>query len=190
MSFKNEIVAALNPAETGKVRTYLLFNRANGVFYGHASWHENHGFSEDYFYVADVMFDQENEIVVGTYPDYKIELQVERPQPIYEDFLNELTSQSITERYSIPNQINNIAAVVLLLAKQAGLEKDPLVETLNLQVAEIADFVRNNQLRKAGYKNNSAFEYVTTEQAIARENAKVEGGLYEVLGPRDIAFSS
>lgn len=190
MSFTSELVTAMTPPEPGKSKFYLLFNRANGAFYGFASWHEEHGFNPDYFVIVEEMFDPDNETVVGTYPDYKIELQVEQPQPIFEDFLNELTAQSITERYSIPTQINNIAAVVALIAERAGMGDEPLVQTLQDQIAEISDFVRNNQLRKAGYKNNPAFQYVSTEQAIAEENAKVEGGLYEVLGPRDIAFSS
>lgn len=183
--FSNLATAFEQAAITGgKTPCWLLFNRSNGVYYGCAQYDKEHAFDEDYFYVIEAEMDVVYDTVVGTYPDYTIEAKADQPQEIDEAMLNSLTRSNITERYPLETQVNNMSAVLLLLAEKVGLKDDPLVVALQDQVDEIADILQNNKLRKAGYQNNDAFTYLTTEQRAQAENSKYAGGLHELMGPR------
>jgi hypothetical protein len=170
----------------GKVKVWLIFNRANGVYWGFAQYDDDHAFDEDYFVLVEAEMDATYEGVVGTYPDYKIMAKADMPQEIDEAMLNAMTSANIEARYPVTKQINNLSAVVLLLAQTAGLQDNELVMALQEQVDEIADILRNNSLRKQGYAGNDAFKYVTTDERARAENSKYEGGLHELMGPRTV----
>lgn len=170
----------------GKTLALLLFNKSNGVFFGVTQYDPDHAIDQDYFWVVEDEIDVVYDDVVGTYPDYQIVAKADQPQVIQEAYLNAVASDSITSRFPLPAQVNTIAAALLAIAEAAGLKELPAVVDLQTQVDEIADILKNNSLRKAGYANNSAFTYLTTEEEASAENAKYAGGLHELMGPRTV----
>ena len=168
-------------------KVFLLFNKASGTFISWAGWHEPHGIDPTLFDIAvQEDFSESTQKVIGKYPDYQVVEIADMPQQVGEGYIDGMTVTEITTKYPLERQVNNIADALLAVIAHVGAT-GPAVEALQDQVAEIKEIIAVGKLRKQGYASDDSFEYVSTAQAAELEASKYEGGLGEVIGPRQVS---
>lgn len=170
------------------IKVFLLFNKSSGAFYGWAGWHEPHGFDERMFSIAvQEEFNASTQTVVGLYPAYQVVEIADQPQQVGEAYVDRMTSEEILAKYSLESQVNNIAMAVLSLAAALGKTDLPALVTLTDQVDHIQEILQVGNLRKDGYSSDDSFEFVTNQGFAEKEALIYEGGLGELVGPRQVS---
>lgn len=170
------------------IKVFLLFNKISGAFYGWAGWHEPHGFDERMFSIAvQEEFNASTQTVVGLYPAYQVVEIADQPQQVGEAYVDRMTSEEILAKYSLESQVNNIAMAVLSLAAALGKTELPALVTLTDQVDHIQEILQVGNLRKDGYSSDDSFEFVTNQGFAEKEALIYEGGLGELVGPRQVS---
>lgn len=170
------------------IKVYLLFNKNSGAFYGWAGWHEPHGFDTRLFDIAvQEEFNASTQTVIGIYPGYQVVEIADQPQQVGEAYVDRMTSEEILAKYSLESQVNNIAMAVLSLAAALGKTELPALVTLTDQVDHIQEILQVGNLRKEGYSSDDSFEFVTNQDFAEKEALIYEGGLGEIVGPRQVS---
>lgn len=170
------------------LKVFLLFNKNSGAFYGWAGWHEPHGFDERLFSIAvQEDFNASTQKVIGIYPEYQVVEIADQPQEVGEAYVDRMTSEEILAKYSLESQVNNIAMAVLSLAQHLGAVELPALVTLTDQVDHIQEILQVGNLRKEGYSSDDSFEFVTNQGVSEKEALIYEGGLGELVGPRQVS---
>lgn len=170
------------------IKVFLLFNKSSGAFYGWAGWHEPHGFDERMFSIAvQEEYNASTQTVIGLYPAYQVVEIADQPQQVGEAYVDRMTSTEILAKYSLESQVNNIAMAVLSLAAALGKTELPALVTLTDQVDHIQEILQVGNLRKEGYSSDDSFEFVTNQGFAEKEALIYEGGLGELVGPRQVS---
>lgn len=185
------LVSTISEAGVGLLTTqkvFLLFNKVSGAYIAWVAWHHPHGIDEN-LYDIDVVesFSSSTQKVIGFYPNHQVVEIADQPQEISEVYIDGMTVEEIKSRYSLERQVNNIAAAVLALAEHVGATQlESLIELAD-QVDSIKEILEVGNLRKEGYSSDDSFVYVSKAAAAELEAAKFEGGLGEIIGPRQIS---
>lgn len=181
-TFQDAAVGLLVPQ-----KVFLLFNKVSGTFISWAGWHEPHGIDPNLFDIAvEESFCESTQTVIGKYPDHQVVEIADQPQQVGEGYIDGMTVTEISTKYPLERQVNNIADALLEIAAHVGAS-GPAVQALIDQVDEIKDIIAVGKLRKQGYASDDSFEYVSTTQANEVEASKYEGGLGELIGPRQVS---
>ena len=172
---------------TQAMKVYVLFNKTNGVFFGWFSYHEPHGFDENYF-IVDVAenFNPETQDIKGVASDWQVVDKATQPQVMTEEVADKLTETEILDRYSVGKQLNNLSSAVVAIGEALGVGNLPEIEELREQVAQISLILAAGNLRKAGYELDDSYEYLTKEQMAIQDSLRYEGGLHELIGPQPV----
>jgi hypothetical protein len=178
---------ALNTLTSGeRVRSLLMFNKANGEFISAISWNDPATLGgQDYILFVEDQYDMMNDVVKGKYPDYKVVNKNEGPQPYYESQADAALSAKITKMYPVVEQVNVIGRALAILGEKLGV-MDKLGE-----LTEMIEYIKLckdvNASTKEFYRESPDYIYISNEELAAQENARYEGGLHEALGPRTIS---
>jgi hypothetical protein len=137
--------------------------------------------TEHYDYV-EIEIDIKTQKVEGVKDNFRVvDIAVSKTK-IYETMVNNQCKEKIYARFHLEVQLDLIRDVVTKLADKAGLLHDEL--------ADMNDYIdgvkRANKVLKQAYISNPDFEFVTIEQEMAEHDAKLDGGLHEVMGPKNL----
>lgn len=178
LSVLNEQVA------NGRTLCSLFFNKLNGMFLHASSPVDiNNIANQEYVTIVDDQFDFINDIVVGNYPDYKIQHRDEATPVFYEAQADTAMSTKITKEYPVVEQVNILGRAISKLAEVHGIELPELQEMLS-HISLCRDI---NASTKEFYRDSPDFIYISNEELAEQEAARTEGGLHELYGPRTIA---
>ncbi|WDS62254.1 hypothetical protein [Pseudomonas phage D6] len=177
-----DVVQALGTQEN-RSECVLGFNKVNGVFlFALANTKIEDLTNPGHFVFVTDQMSLTEDVVQGTYPDYKIVAKSDLPQVIYEMELDQMMATKITERYPIAEQVNILGRAVQTLAKEHGIELDELEELLDyIQLAR-----NTNREHKESYANDPAYQYISNAELAEQELQRYEGGVHEALGPRQV----
>ncbi|BEG72404.1 hypothetical protein [Pseudomonas phage PA1C] len=179
--------------EKGRKPVVLCFNRLNGKFIVATSMtiDQCDPDNPNVIYVEDNMDLFNGDRVVGDLTinddgtwekNYSILGENEGPRLIYEAQLDNQMAYKITQRYPVVEQVNVLGRAIVALAEKTGLELTELSEMLDY-IKLCKDTSRNH---KEFYQNDPNYEYITNEQEAEDRAATFEGGLHELIGPRNI----
>lgn len=187
-------VSLISDAYTGLLKTikvFAIFNKVNGAYIQWVNWHEPHAIDENIFDIAVIEnFSPNTQQIIGEYPNFKVVNTADLPQEVSEEFVDTMTAEEITGRFSIPNQINTISKAILAIANHLQANNLPEIQELEEQVMTIDEILRVGNLRKEGYSEDDSFVFVTKEDRQQEYNKIFEGGLGETIGPRQIVSGS
>jgi hypothetical protein len=184
----------------GKLPVTILFNKQNGMYITYVVVPLAMSQHDDTLYEArEAMFDHALDVIQGQLTklpsglwqeDWKVILRSELPEEVYEHALNLQAEQKITKRYPIVDQINLVVAALQRLAKEHDLNDHPEFQALAEMTSYTAQVLETNAAKKEFYRDHPDVIYISDEQREAETSARMEGGIHEALGPRDVTGGS
>lgn len=176
-----------------RVPTTHFFNKLNGMHLWSVMNNTTgpHPHDPELFVTRQAPFNHSRDRLVGglivgengTYTDaFKIIDQSEDTPVYYESNLNQQAESKITKKYPIVAQINVLSRVIKTIADKVGVE----VEELDEMLSYIQLCLDTNAAQKEFYRGNADVSYVSDEDASDELARKMEGGVHEWIGPRDV----
>jgi hypothetical protein len=180
-----------------KIRALIQFNKITGEPVAEMMWVDPETLNNDFFVYREVMFDFQNDMVVGTADNFEIKNKLEMPIVMTEEQLDAAARDKITKEYPVIQQVNIVGTAILKLEEQLrdltaalkerfGMEFD--LSSATAQLVEMRNYIdevkRANTIRKTFYQESPDYEYISYEAAAAAEARRLEGGLHEAYGPR------
>lgn len=160
-------------APTGAMKVLAQFNRLTGELITVMQYVDPNTLNQEPFvYRVIEDFNFEEDEVVGTADDFKVVKTEDMPSLVSEEDLNERAREKITKRYPLAHQLSIVGDALHKLAVEAGVDLPDLEE----MVGYVKEVRRENQVRKAFYRESKDYEYVTVEEASRREARRLEGG--------------
>lgn len=166
----------------GAAKMLAQFNATSGALINVISVVPLEWLNTEHYDYVEIEIDIQTQKVEGTKDSFKIVDIASSKTKIYESMVNNQCKEKIYARFHLEVQLDLIRDVVTKLADQAGLEHEAL--------ADMNDYIdgvkRANKILKQAYISNPDFEFVTIEQELAESEAKLDGGLHEVMGPKNL----
>lgn len=166
----------------GPTKMLAQFNAVSGVWTNTIGLIDLSFLDTEHYKYAEVTIDIETQKIVGTYDNFKIVDIATAPTVVYEAMLNNQCKEKIYARFQLEVQLDLLRDVVTQLADKAGLEHEAL--------ADMNDYIdackEANKKLKEAYINNPDFEYISLDDQKAYEEAKLDGGLHEIMGPKNL----
>lgn len=161
------------------------FNAITGVFIALHEITNESILNKDYFVYMQLEIDPEQEVVKGIYPDISVVNKTDEPAVFYESALNNVAKNKIFKEYDVIDQLNVMNLCLKRLLENNGISV-PEFDEMNSYIEEVK---RTNDLRKETLISDPNFVFVTKEEEYEQYNLRLEGGLHEALGPREISPS-
>lgn len=184
----------------GRVPTTLLFNKQNGIYFTFVCIPlASAQYDEALYEGREALFDHANDVVIGKLTknangEFEDTFEVipasEQKEKVYERTLNMQAEQKITKMYPLVNQVNLLVSAIQRLAKEHEFTDLPEFKALAEMTSYIDQCIETNQAKKVFYSGNPDVDYYTDERVAAEESARMEGGIHEALGPRNITGGS
>ncbi len=170
--------------KNGRVPCSLFFNKLNGMFLHASSLVDPNDINNtEYLTIVEDNFDLMNDVVIGCFPDYKIQDRTEGPQPFHEAQADAAMSTKITKVYPVVEQVNVLGRAIAKIAAATNTDLTELVEML--EYIKLCKEINANT--KEFYRESPDFIYISNAELAETDAARTEGGLHELYGPRTIA---
>lgn len=177
--------AIINAFTAGQRRMLAQFNAITGAFIALHELANESVLNKDYFTYLEVTIDPNQEVVIGTYPDVQVVNKTDTQVVFYESAMNNAAKSKIFKEYDLIDQLNVMNLCIQQLLEKAGITVPEFTE-MNSYIQEV---IRTNNLRKETVAADPNFTYISKEQEYEQYNLRLEGGLHEELGPREISPS-
>jgi len=163
-----------------ETNAWAQFNKITGVFTGIFQDVPVEMLNQEYYNYIPIKINVQTQTVVGTYDNFSIVNIVEQPAPAYEIALDNAAQAKIDKIYPIYDRLDMHERILSLICEKVGIDDFEFTEMLSY----IEEVKKNNQLFKESIMNDPNFTYISREQQRETENARLEGGLHEFIGPR------
>jgi len=178
-----DLTNALDSVIPNGTQTMLAqFNAASGIYINVISVVPLEWLDTEHYDYVQVEIDIKTQRVEGVKDNFRIVDIASSKTKIYETMVNNQCKEKIYARFQLEVQLDIIRDVVTQLADKSGLLHDAL--------ADMNDYIdgvkRANKILKQSYISNPDFEFITIEQELAETEAKLDGGLHEVMGPKNL----
>lgn len=178
-----EMLAAQNAViPTGRQPMLAKFNKYSGAFITCIGVIPLEYLNTENFAFVEVDIDPITQIIEGKLESFKIVDKATAKTKIYERQVNNMCKEKIYKRFQLEVQLDILRDAITEIAEKVGVENEALAD-MN---AYIDGVKRANKVLKAGYIANPDFEFITVEAEQAEEEAKMEGGLHEKMGPANL----
>lgn len=134
------------------------------------------------FTFIEIQIDPTTQKVVGTKDSFEIVDIATSKTKIYETQVNTLCREKIYKRFQLEVQLDIIRQAVAQLCEKAGIVDEALFD-MNDYIDQVK---RANKILKQSYIGNEDFEFVTIEMEQAEQDAQLDGGLHELMGPANL----
>lgn len=171
-----------------KQQVWLQFNKISGAYISFMTKCPEEYLEKEHYNWVSETFDIDSDTVIGTFKKYQIKSIKDLPVPVREVDLNNQCKAKINKRFQPEVQLDILRNVITELASKAKLKGD-VADKLDDMNSYIDEIKRRNKVLKESYKNGKSFKYVSIEDEIAEEDARMEGGLHEVFGPKNLVES-
>lgn len=178
----NTVNALDSVIPTGKSTMLAQFNSTSGAYINTIGVVPLEWLDTEHYDYVEIEIDVQTQKVVGFKDNFKITDIATSKTRIYETMVNNQCKEKIYARFHLEVQLDLLRDVVTKLADKAGL--------LHEDLADMNDYIdgvkRANKVLKQSYISNPDFEFVTIEQELAETEARLDGGLHEVMGPKNL----
>lgn len=165
----------------GKEFALVQFNKITGEFTGVFQDVPVESLNCDYYDYARVQIDIETETVIGKFPEFKVVPIKSQPAVVLESMFNNNMQVKIDKEYPLNVRLRIIEVALNKIASHLNVECSELSEMCSV----LAEIERTNTVMKESLKSDPAFKFVTLQEEEEQNNAKIEGGLHELFGPRN-----
>lgn len=189
-------------ATSGRIPATALFNKLNGELVSVSSLHiDESQHNPDYYIARPVMYNFatngdtiEGNLIInkdGSVKDnFKVVAYADRQPTIYESQMNAMAAQKITKKYPLTVQLNVMAACLNKLGEEHSLGDSDEFQALNEMLSYINQCVQINKTKKEFYANDPDTVYISDEALAESLSRKMEGGIHEEIGPRNVTGGS
>jgi|SRR5579872_100688 len=167
---------------TGKQAMLAKFNAYSGAFITCQGVVPLEYLNTKNFTFIEIQIDPVTQKVVGTKDSFTIVDIATSKTKIYETQVNTLCREKIYKRFHLEVQLDIIRQAVAELLQKVGLEDEALFDMNDY----IDDVKRANKVLKQSYISNPDFEFITIEAEQAEQDAQLDGGLHELMGPANL----
>jgi hypothetical protein len=178
----NTVNALDSVIPTGQSKMLVQFNATSGAYINTIGVVPLEWLDTEHYSYVEVEIDVKTQKIEGVKDSFKIVDIATSKTKIYETMVNNQCKEKIYARFHLEVQLDLIRDVVTKLADKAGLLHDEL--------ADMNDYIdgvkRANKILKQSYINNPDFDFITIEQQAAEHEAKLDGGLHEAMGPKNL----
>lgn len=175
-----ESIASVIPV--GKQKLLAVFNRYSKAYFNVIGIASPEYLNTENFVYIEVDMDIKTQRIEGTADSFKIVDIATAATKIYETQVNNLCKDKIYKRFQLEVQLDIIRKAVAQLCESAGIVNDELIDMNDY----IDDVKAANKTIKAAYIANPDFQFITIEQEQAEHEAKLDGGLHELIGPSNL----
>ena len=137
--------------------------------------------TNNYTYV-EVEIDINTQRIEGVLSSFKVVDIATSATKIYETQVNNLCKDKIYKRFQLEVQLDILRTAVAELCEKTGVVNEALLDMNDY----IDDVKAANKKIKAAYIANPDFQFITIEEEQAEHEAKLDGGLHELLGPANL----
>jgi len=182
MSELSKLYAGLAPEGTNK---YLAqFNKITGEFIGLFRYQEDKSmFNHDYFSFAEVEIDLATQELVGKYDNFEIVNIQDQPVTMYEAALDNAAQFKIDKSYGVYKRLEIQEQLLEKISAALNVEDETFLEMRDY----IAEVRANNKLYKESLMNDPAYKFVSLEEEKTTYENRLEGGIHELIGPRELS---
>lgn len=175
----NEIDAVI---PIGKQPMLAQFNATSGAYVNCIGVVPLSYLNTDHYKYVEVEIDVVTQRIEGVYDNFKIVDIATAKTKIYETQINNLCKEKIYKRFQPEVQLDILRVALAEIATKLGIESEALLDMNDY----IDDVKRANKVLKQSYIANPDFEFISIEQEQAETEAKLDGGLHELIGPANL----
>ena len=170
-------------SETNKIEVLIQFNAVSGAYITIHPIKNEIYLDKNYFKYKKDFIDPKNEKVVGNYDNYQILKISDIPMDIPETGLNIMARSKIFKEYDLAQQMSVVLKTIEKILEQTNIISEEFIEMKSY----IDEVLRVNQLRKESFVADEAFNYISKQDQYEMDNAILDGGLHEAIGPRQLS---
>lgn len=167
---------------TGKQKMLAQFNSTSGAYVNCIGVLPLEYLNTEHYTYVEVEIDINTQRIEGVLDSFKIVDIATAKTKVYETQVNNLCKEKIYKRFQLEVQLDILRNVIAELCEKVGHENEALLDMNDY----IDDVKRANKVLKQSYISNPDFEFITVEQERAETEAKLDGGLHELMGPANI----
>lgn len=167
---------------TGTQTMLAQFNKASGAYVNVFQLVPLEVLNTEHYVYAEVEIDIATQRIEGVYGDFKVVDIATSATKIYESQVNNACKEKIYKRFQPEVQLDILRGVLA-----AVCEKLEIVDETFDDMNDYIDGVkRANKVLKQSYIDNPDFQFITIAEEQAESEAKLDGGLHEVMGPKNL----
>lgn len=160
------------------------FNKITGEFIALLQPEEDTSIlNHDFFNYKEVELDLATQDLVGTYDNYEIVNKQDQPVTIYEAALDNAAQFKIDKSYGVYTRLEIQEQLLEKIATALNVEDETFLEMRDY----IAEVRANNKLYKESLMNDPAYKFVSLEEEKTTYENRLEGGIHELIGPRELS---
>jgi hypothetical protein len=168
----------------GKAKMLAQFNKISGEFIALLQPEEDiNVLNHDFFNYTEVEIDLATEDLVGTYDNFQIVNIQDQPVTIYEAALDNAAQFKIDKSYGVYKRMEVQEKLLEKIAAALDVEHEEFLEMRDY----IAEVKANNNLYKESLKADPAYKFVSLQDDITTYENRLEGGIHELIGPRELS---
>lgn len=182
MSELSKLYTGLIPK--GKAKMLAQFNKITGEWIALIQPEEDVSVLEhNFFNYVEVEIDIEKQTLVGKYDDFQIVNIQDQPLTMYETALNNAAQFKIDKSYGVYKRMEVQEKLLEKIAAALDVEHEEFLEMRDY----IAEVRANNKLYKEALINDPAYKFISLEEERTTYENQLEGGLHELIGPRELS---
>jgi hypothetical protein len=166
----------------GQQKMLAVFNAVSGAYVNCIGLVPLSVLNTDNYTYVEVEIDINTQRIEGVLSNFKVVDIATSATKIYETQVNNLCKDKIYKRFQLEVQLDILRTAVAELCEKAGVVNEALLDMNDY----IDDVKAANKKIKAAYIANPDFQFITIEEEQAEHEAKLDGGLHELLGPANL----
>lgn len=167
---------------TGIQRMLAVFNAVSGAYVNCIGVVPLSVLNTNNYSYVEVDIDPNTQRIEGVLTNFSVVDIATSVTKIYETQVNNLCKSKIYKRFQLEVQLDILRTAVAQLCEKAGIVNDALIDMNDY----IDDVKSANKKIKAAYIANPDFKFITIEDEQAEHEAKLDGGLHEIMGPSNL----
>jgi|SRR6056300_645551 len=162
---------------------WAMFNKITGEFISIIQKVDIETLNQDFYNYAPIEINLDTQIVKGKYDNFEIVDIQNEPLKFYETALDNAAQFKIDKSYGVYKRMEIQEKLLEKISAALEIEDETFLEMRDY----IAEVRANNKLYKESLMNDPAYEFVSLQdEALMNEN-QLEGGIHELIGPRELA---
>lgn len=182
MSEIRQLVTETIPSDQ-TTEAWAVFNKITGEYISVMEKVDLETLNQDFYSYAPIEINLDTQIVKGTYDNFEIVDIQDQPLKFYEKSLDNAAQFKIDKSYGVYKRMEIQEQLLEKISAALNIEDETFLEMRDY----IAEVRANNKLYKESLMNDPAYEFVSLQdEALTNEN-QLEGGIHELIGPRELA---
>lgn len=167
---------------TGTQTMLAQFNKASGAYVNVFQLVPLEVLNNEHYVYVEVEIDIATQRIEGVYTNFKIVDIATSATKIYESQVNNACKEKIYKRFQPEVQLDILRVVLATVCEKLEIT-DEAFDDMNDYIDGVK---RANKVLKQAYIDNPDFQFITIAEEQAESEAKLDGGLHEVMGPKNL----